>query len=68
ELYDLAADPDESENLASDKKPFEPAAEASDPDPAHVDALDRLRDELESWMASTDDPLLDGPVPYPDIE
>ncbi|EMA72267.1 sulfatase family protein [Halorubrum distributum] len=68
ELYDLEADPDESENLASDKKPFEPAAEASDPNPAHVDALDRLRDELESWMVSTDDPLLDGPVPYPDIE
>ncbi|OYR71861.1 N-sulfoglucosamine sulfohydrolase, partial [Halorubrum sp. E3] len=68
ELYDLEADPDESENLASDKKPFEPAAEASDPDPAHVDALDRLRDELESWMASTDDPLLDGPVPYPNVE
>jgi len=68
ELYDLEADPDESENLASDRKPFETAAEASDPDPGHADALDRLRDELEGWMESTDDPLLDGPVPYPDVD
>lgn len=68
ELYDLERDPHELENLASDRTPFETAAEASDPDPEYVDALDRLRDELEEWMAATDDPLLDGPVPYPSVE
>ncbi|MGB9964312.1 sulfatase family protein [Halobacterium hubeiense] len=68
ELYDLERDPHERENLASDRAPFETAAEAGDPDPEYVDVLDRLRSELEEWMEATDDPLLDGPVPYPDVE
>jgi len=68
ELYDLEADPHELENLAGDRTPFETAAEASDPDPAHVDALERLRGELDEWLNATDDPLLDGPVPYPAVE
>ncbi|GAB7009634.1 sulfatase [Halorubrum trueperi] len=68
ELYDLERDPHELENLASDRTPFETAAEASHPDPNHVDALDRLRDELREWMEATNDPLLEGPVPYPSVE
>ena len=36
--------------------------------PKREEALDRLRDELTAWMEATDDPLLDGPVPYPDVE
>jgi len=68
ELYDLERDPHERENLASDRAPFESADEADDPHPEYVDALDRLRGELRDWMAATDDPLLDGPVPYPDVK
>lgn len=68
ELYDLECDPHELENLASDRTPFETADAASGPDPDHIDALDRLREELREWMEATDDPLLDGPVPYPTIE
>ncbi|WP_135830361.1 sulfatase family protein [Halorussus halobius] len=68
ELYDLEADPHEQHNLASDRTCYEPASAGSDPHPDHVDALDDLRSRLESWMESTDDPLLDGPVPYPDVE
>jgi len=68
ELYDLEADPHEQVNLASDRTPFETAAQASDPDPEYVAVLDDLRGELEEWMEATDDPLLDGPVPYPSVE
>lgn len=45
ELYDLHADPGEQYNLAED--------------PAHVDALGRLRDRLVEWRQATDDPFLD---------
>jgi arylsulfatase A-like enzyme len=41
ELYDLHADPHETENLADD--------------PAHRDALERLRAALDDWRARTDD-------------
>lgn len=41
ELYDLEADPDEFTNLATD--------------PAHGEALKRLRDELSRWMLETRD-------------
>ncbi|WP_430505754.1 sulfatase family protein [Haloparvum sp. PAK95] len=68
ELYDLERDPNELENLASDRAPFETAGEASDPDSEYVDTLERLRDELREWMEATEDPLLDGPVPYPSVE
>jgi len=68
ELYDLAADPHAQENLASDRTPFETTAEASDPHPAHVDALERLRRDLREWMDATADPLLEGPVPYPSMD
>jgi arylsulfatase A-like enzyme len=68
ELYDLEDDPHELENLASDRPPYEPSDEANAPDAEHVDALERLRDDLRSWMAATDDPLLDGPVEYPSVD
>jgi N-sulfoglucosamine sulfohydrolase len=68
ELYDLDVDPNERENLASDRTPYEPSTEANAPDPDHVEALERLREELRSWMAATDDPLLDGPVEYPSVD
>jgi len=68
ELYDLEADPHELENLASDRKPFETADEAGDADPEYADVVDRLRKELFEWMTNSDDPLLDGPVPYPSME
>jgi len=45
EFYDLAADPYEFTNLADD--------------PAHADALQRLKRELLDWRRQTDDPLLD---------
>ncbi|MDQ6773739.1 MAG: sulfatase [Candidatus Dormibacteraeota bacterium] len=49
ELYDLAADPAETENLAAD--------------PAHASLVEGLRTEMERWMAQSGDPLLVGPVP-----
>ena len=51
ELYDLRADPEEFENLTDDE--------------AHAAVQDRLRKTLADWMAATEDPLLDGPVPSP---
>ncbi len=51
QLYDLAFDPDETNNLASD--------------PAMKAALNDMRGRLERWMRETDDPLLKGPVPAP---
>jgi len=51
ELYDLLEDPIEMRNLAYDE--------------TFADVLDELSGRLEAWMAETDDPLLDGPVPVP---
>jgi arylsulfatase A-like enzyme len=68
ELYDLEADPHEQTNLASDRPMYEPQSAGSDPHPDYVDVLDDLRERLDDWMEATDDPLLDGPVPYPDVE
>ena len=51
ELYDLLADPIEMRNLAYDE--------------AFSEVLDALSAQLDGWMAETDDPLLDGPVPVP---
>nr|MBA2355528.1 hypothetical protein [Acidobacteriota bacterium] len=42
ELYDLSRDPHQVENLAGQ--------------PAHVDAQQRLRAELDRWMRDTGDP------------
>jgi arylsulfatase A-like enzyme len=51
QLFDLLFDPDEARNLAGH--------------PDHADVLDQMRGRLQRWMESTDDPLLDGPVPAP---
>lgn len=51
-LYDLRKDPNETENLADD--------------PAHEAMRDDLRKRLYQWMARSNDPLLNGPVPSPD--
>ena len=51
ELFDLAFDPNETNNVAAD--------------PAHAGVLGDLRARLEGWMRATDDPLLKGPVPAP---
>jgi N-sulfoglucosamine sulfohydrolase len=45
ELYDLAADPYEFSNIASD--------------PAHQDAFERLKARLQQWREQTNDPFLD---------
>ncbi len=51
QLYDLVFDPNEAHNLADD--------------PAAAGALDEMRERMDRWMQSTDDPLLGGPVPAP---
>jgi arylsulfatase A-like enzyme len=51
ELYDLHRDPNERVNLVGDA--------------AHREVHEDLRERLTDWMARTDDPLLDGPVPKP---
>jgi len=51
ELYDLEADPGESTNL--------------DGDPRAETVLLDLRERLESFLSSTDDAVLRGPVPVP---
>lgn len=51
ELYDTESDPDEIRNLVDS------------PDPAHREALVRLRAALETWMVETGD---QGAVPEPD--
>ncbi len=50
-LYDLLYDPNEACNLVND--------------PAYTDVLTEMRNRLSAWMARTDDPLLQGPVPTP---
>jgi len=51
QLFDLTGDPNEQHNLSSD--------------PEHAGIRDQLETRLLDWMKSTDDPLLDGPVPLP---
>jgi arylsulfatase A-like enzyme len=51
QLYDLELDPNEACNRIDD--------------PRLQGAADELRVRLERWMAGTDDPLLDGPIPAP---
>jgi arylsulfatase A-like enzyme len=52
ELYDLLFDPNESHNLAES--------------PDHADLRAVMRERLETWMQTTDDPLLAGFVRAPD--
>jgi arylsulfatase A-like enzyme len=68
ELYDLEADPHEQDNLAPDRPLFEPRSNGEGPHPDYVDVLEDLRQRLEAWMVETNDPLLDGPVEYPQPE
>jgi N-sulfoglucosamine sulfohydrolase len=50
-LYDLLFDPTEHANLISD--------------PVHAEVAKEMRDRLQRWMVSTNDPLLRGPVMAP---
>ena len=49
ELFDLVFDPNETNNLSGD--------------PRSTQGLEEMRQRLDRWMESTQDPLLDGPVP-----
>ncbi len=51
QLYDLIFDPNEVNNLAAK--------------PVMADVLGELRNSLDRWMHTTNDPLLNGPVPAP---
>ncbi len=51
ELYDLQEDPVEARNLSLD--------------PGFQDLRVEMKRKLAAWMAATDDPLLDGPIPSP---
>lgn len=51
ELYDLIFDPNERNNLAVDS--------------SHQSTLEEMKQRLDAWMRSTDDPLLRGPVAVP---
>jgi arylsulfatase A-like enzyme len=51
QLYDLTFNPNETRNMADD--------------PSVADVLEEMCGRLENWMAETEDPLLDGPVPAP---
>jgi N-sulfoglucosamine sulfohydrolase len=50
-LYDLRFDPNERNNLAGD--------------PSHRSVLEEMKGRLDTWMRSTHDPLLLGPVKAP---
>jgi arylsulfatase A-like enzyme len=52
QLYDLLFDPNEAGNLAGD--------------PSYAPVLSGMRARLESWMRDTGDPLLDGPLEWPE--
>jgi arylsulfatase A-like enzyme len=52
ELYDLLFDPNETDNLVDSGE--------------HADLLALMRQRLETWMETTDDPLLAGFVPAPE--
>ena len=54
ELYDLAETPQEDENVVYE--------------PRYQDVRLDLSEQLHEWMAETDDPLLDGPVPPADFD
>ena len=51
ELYDLVFDPTEHQNLAED--------------PKYKNELEDMRQRLNRWMRTTNDPLLHGRVPAP---
>jgi len=51
ELYDVAKDPHERQNLAQD--------------PAFADIKNDLARRVDVWMQETDDPLLKGRIPWP---
>lgn len=65
ELYDLTEDPDERNNLASDRRVWEIESEGPAPQESYEHVLESLRSDLRMWMEETDDPLLDGPVASP---
>lgn len=52
QLYDLIFDPNESNNLISDD--------------SYADVLTEMRSHLDTWMHSTDDPLMTGDIPAPE--
>ncbi len=52
ELYDLALDPDELDNLSGLSE--------------HTPVLSDLRGRLDRWMQETNDPLLEDPFPVPE--
>jgi N-sulfoglucosamine sulfohydrolase len=54
QLFDLEADPHERENVVSD--------------PNYKEVATDLREQLREWMQTTEDPILDGPVPPGDFE
>ena len=70
ELYDLAADPYESENLLPDQ-PFTRRG-ASPPEPALApdieDRCETLQAQLHAWMRETGDPITSGVLPLPNHE
>jgi N-sulfoglucosamine sulfohydrolase len=64
QLFDLARDPQERRNLATD--PFDGAQGRECVErPAHAAVLAEMRARLDRWMRATNDPLLAGPVPAP---
>ena len=51
QLFDLLLDPSEESNLAGEAR--------------CATKLDEMRNRLDEWMANTNDPLLEGPIPPP---